>query len=323
MKSVIERAKTYLAHIPPAISGSGGHGPTFSAAVALVKGFSLSEDEALPLLEEWNATCDPPWREADLRHKLRSAATTSEKPEGYLLANDRDAPRRPYTPPTPTPSRDREAEERAAKRQNWPTFEAPTPEEIKRIATLRKLPTHEGVKLLARNNHIKVAACGGHHCYVITEGKFAQARRLDGGLFTMPDGRELKARNLSGSEGAFIGRHLIGAGPVLMVEGVVGLVEAATAVVLAGQTHWGILAATSAGSRFSRDPKFLERLRGRRVRMVVDADDAGQAGAASWLGSLESVGAIVDTAPLPPDVKDLGALLEFTNEAAIERIFEL
>ena len=86
MLSVIERARRYSAKCPGAVSGQGGHDATFHVAAALVHGFALGEAEALALLREWNQTCQPPWSEAELVHKVRSAATAQHsKPRGYLL----------------------------------------------------------------------------------------------------------------------------------------------------------------------------------------------------------------------------------------------
>jgi len=70
---IIERARKYLATIPPAVSGQGGHAQTLLAAEHLVRGFSLSDDDALALLSEWNQHCEPPWTESELRHKLTEA----------------------------------------------------------------------------------------------------------------------------------------------------------------------------------------------------------------------------------------------------------
>lgn len=87
--TIVERARLLIASCPPAISGSGGHGATFRVASALVWGFGLSPEEAMPLMMEYNATCSPPWPERDLWHKLRSALTTNQdKPRGHLLSGD-------------------------------------------------------------------------------------------------------------------------------------------------------------------------------------------------------------------------------------------
>ncbi|MFZ9229702.1 MAG: hypothetical protein ACO231_07950, partial [Prochlorococcaceae cyanobacterium] len=44
-----ERAALWLARVPPAISGSGGHNQTYTAAVGLTHGFCLSHSDALEL----------------------------------------------------------------------------------------------------------------------------------------------------------------------------------------------------------------------------------------------------------------------------------
>lgn len=81
------RAQAYAARIPAAVSGAGGHDQTFSAAVALVHGFGLTESDAWPILLEYNRRCTPPWSEAELRHKLTSATqlTHHSRERGYLL----------------------------------------------------------------------------------------------------------------------------------------------------------------------------------------------------------------------------------------------
>jgi len=72
-KSPADRARAYLAKVPGAIAGSSGHDWTYHAACLLVIDFSLSIEDAMPLLQEWNETCQPPWSESELLHKLESA----------------------------------------------------------------------------------------------------------------------------------------------------------------------------------------------------------------------------------------------------------
>jgi hypothetical protein len=73
----IERARRYLAKVDPAVSGQRGHDQTYYAACVLVRRFGLSESEALALLREFNKRCQPPWAEAQLLHKVRSAMRTA------------------------------------------------------------------------------------------------------------------------------------------------------------------------------------------------------------------------------------------------------
>lgn len=81
---VLERAAKYLARMEPSISGQSGHNKCFTAACAMVKGFALSESEALQLLKlEFNPRCEPAWSEKELAHKVRSAARQPGS-SGYL-----------------------------------------------------------------------------------------------------------------------------------------------------------------------------------------------------------------------------------------------
>lgn len=78
------RIARYMAEIPAAVSGQGGHKQTLKAAIALVRGFDLSPDAAYPHLANWNEGCTPPWCEGDLRRKLDEAAR-SNTPARYIL----------------------------------------------------------------------------------------------------------------------------------------------------------------------------------------------------------------------------------------------
>jgi hypothetical protein len=82
--NVVERARRYVAKIPGAVSGEHGHNRTFRVACALVLGFDLLPADALPVLAEWNRTCDPPWTHAELMHKLDGADSRPDQ-RGYLL----------------------------------------------------------------------------------------------------------------------------------------------------------------------------------------------------------------------------------------------
>lgn len=82
----VERARRYVAKMPPAISGSGGHDAAYRTACVLVLGFALSIDEAYPLFVEYNERCEPPWNEREIWHKLNDADKLTDA-RGYLLAN--------------------------------------------------------------------------------------------------------------------------------------------------------------------------------------------------------------------------------------------
>lgn len=302
MFSISDRAAAYLERLPPAIAGSGGHAATFNAAAVLTRGFAMPEADALPLLLAWNQShCQPPWSEADIRHKLRSAAT-STRPLGYLL-NDAETLSAPCSS-----GFGMDDEKKARQRESWPAFKVPTLAEIEAISRLRHLPG-SALRTAADAGLLRVGYYEHADCYILTEGTFAQARRLDGLPLPIRDGVS-KAKNLPGAVGAFIGASLLGeVSNVLLVEGCIGLLEALGSIALADAQGWTAIAATSASSRFHRAPDLLTRLKGRRVRIVPDADEAGLEAAATWLAAMEHAGAFPDAIELPPECKDLGPII--------------
>jgi hypothetical protein len=80
-----ERARRYLAAVPPATQGQHGDLHTFRMCCRLVRGFALSDADAFSLLAEWNRRCQPPWSEAELRDKLHNARWYGKEPVGGLV----------------------------------------------------------------------------------------------------------------------------------------------------------------------------------------------------------------------------------------------
>lgn len=81
----IERARRYVAQMDPSVAGQQGAAALFRAASVLVRGFALSLDDALPLLEEYDAQSDPPWGERECKRALRSARARGRMEIGALL----------------------------------------------------------------------------------------------------------------------------------------------------------------------------------------------------------------------------------------------
>lgn len=79
------RARAYLERTPPAVAGQHGDARTFQVCCRLVRGFALDDDEAFELLQSWNAGCEPPWSDAELRDKLRHARQYGRESVGGLL----------------------------------------------------------------------------------------------------------------------------------------------------------------------------------------------------------------------------------------------
>ena len=80
-----ERARAFLKRVDPAVSGQGGDLQTFRVCCRIVRGFDLSDDEAVRVLSEWNARCEPPWSEPELRQKVMNARKYGREPLGSLL----------------------------------------------------------------------------------------------------------------------------------------------------------------------------------------------------------------------------------------------
>lgn len=72
--ATFERLRRYIAKMPAAISGQGGHAATFAVALKIV-GNRLTAAEELELMCEYNERCQPLWSERELEHKLASART--------------------------------------------------------------------------------------------------------------------------------------------------------------------------------------------------------------------------------------------------------
>jgi putative DNA primase/helicase len=97
------RAVLYLQKCGPAISGAKGHDQAFKVACKVGPGFDLHPDTALKLIRDvWNPTCEPPWSDRELEHKIAQAYDL-EKRRGWLL----DEPRKTFNVVSP------EREERA------------------------------------------------------------------------------------------------------------------------------------------------------------------------------------------------------------------
>jgi hypothetical protein len=81
---VVERARRYVARIEPAIAGQHGDLHTFRVCCRIVRGFALSDEEALAVLTEWNLRCEPPWSERELRDKITRARRYGKEEIGRL-----------------------------------------------------------------------------------------------------------------------------------------------------------------------------------------------------------------------------------------------
>ena len=99
---VLDRAGLFLDALPEGIQDQGGSGATFNAALKIMDGFDLTNDEALDLLmDRYNPRCVPPWSLEELGKKVKDAAPRC-RDRGHLLREGRERPggaqRGPWTP---------------------------------------------------------------------------------------------------------------------------------------------------------------------------------------------------------------------------------
>jgi hypothetical protein len=87
-RGALDRARRYVSACEPAIEGRHGDATTFRICCRLVRGFALDDSEALLVLRQWNARCEPAWSERELLEKLRNARLYGREPVGGLIAQE-------------------------------------------------------------------------------------------------------------------------------------------------------------------------------------------------------------------------------------------
>ena len=280
-----DRARAYLDKLPPAIAGSGGHAATFAAACRLVE-FGISQEEAFPVLADWNQThCQPQWSERDLRHKLADAYRHAQ-PRPDFTTRPQSAPRwRPLCPPSP-----------AIKRPALPVLRPGTGQEIAALAELRGL-AREGVALASAKGLLRFGEFRGEAAWFVLDasGQVAQARRLDGERWPRPAGEPFKAWTLAGSQA----KWAVGIGEaarfpiVALCEGGPDLL-AACAFIVAESRERDVAPVAMLGGKIPIHPDALPRFAGKRVRIFPHLDETGANAANRWADQLAGAGADVD-----------------------------
>ena len=296
MKTQVERARAYLACVPGATAGAGGHNATFHAAAILVNGFALSPGDGLPLMLEWNTTCQPPWTEAELRHKLADAERRRDtKPRGYLLENSVAHASKRFTP-APAP---------AVPVRPLPVhsgFGPGTTEQIQRLADAR--PYHrQGLQWASERGLLVFGGWRGFDCYGLTDasGRVLELRRLDGVAFPAVPGTALgerKSHAVKGSQKAWpLGITEARDFPAIaLVEGLPDFLTAHYVSLWEQASHHSKRDARCAPvAMLSSSPEIhadaLPIFKGKFVRIFAHAEGAGLKGAAKWQPQLQAAGA--------------------------------
>lgn len=277
----VGRAAEYVAKLPLAVAGQGGHNVTMLAACRLVE-FGLDEAHAWPLLVRWNQThCQPPWTEAELRHKLADAfKRTGPKP--CFTDDPRNCRAAPSLPPAAT----------ARKCLIVPPLRPGTAHDLARLAALRSL-TREGIELASTKGLLSFGQFRGHPAWFVCDAsrRVAQARRLDG----EPWAEGVKAWTLAGSQAAWpvgIG-EAAGFPTVALCEGSADLLAACAFILAEGRERDCAPVAMLGGcARIHADA--LPLFAGKRVRIFAHVDDTGAKAAERWAEQLAEAGTTVD-----------------------------
>ena len=151
---------------------------------------------------------------------------------------------------------------------------------------------------------VRFTEIDNHPCMIISdrEERAAEIRRLDGTLF--PNGSKafpLRGVTKSWLVGAELLRREGSDTSVMIVEGATDLLTAFDLHVKykksGGHRAWVPVALLGAGCR-NLDAACAALIRGRRVRLVPDGDDAGDTMVVNWLRVLRSIGCKVDIAQM-------------------------
>jgi hypothetical protein len=87
----VARAERFLLAVDAAVAGQHGDLRTLRICCRVVRGFELSDHEAMSVLSEWNARCQPPWSERELLMKVQNARKYGREPLGGLVRYERAA----------------------------------------------------------------------------------------------------------------------------------------------------------------------------------------------------------------------------------------
>ena len=184
-------------------------------------------------------------------------------------------------------------------------LQRPTLCEVIALAGLRDWPTFAGLELAASRGLLRMADVTRrgetHRSWIFTDDarRSAQARRLDGGEWP-GDGYTFKSNSLRTDP-----EHPPGLADVLACDRRVVLLcegepDALAALLLAWcadlSGEMGVLCLT--GARKPLAPTVLEKLWGRRCRVMLQSDPTGREGALVWAESIHAAGISVDLASL-------------------------
>lgn len=316
--NAVDRARNYLARIPSAVSGSGGHAATYRAACR-VREFGLSWDEALSLLAEWNEThCQPKWTDSELEHKLADAFRKVVPQSDFLQRNGAAVRRSPSRYVAPQRTRPDCGANAPRTMPRIPTHHRGTEHEIATLAALRGVSV-AGLQLASERGVLRFGVFMERDAWFILDrsGRIAQARRLDG----QPWFERVKAWTLKRSQAQWpVGIEEAQPFPIVaLTEGGGDMLALCHLIAHANRTD--IASVSVLGSAMNIHPDALPHFRGKCVRVFAQSDDAGRKAEDRWTEQLQTIAASVESINVtglrfdtdsPPS--DWNELIRFTGD---------
>lgn len=192
------------------------------------------------------------------------------------------------------------------KRINWPSkLTEGDRATLKAFAASRGL-TFPAVHVMTKAGILRFTIIHGNECFVITDasGRCAEIRRMDGKLFGDKKQFKLAGVNKQWLPGIDLLRTAPKSTAVIITEGATDLLSACDLYSRYRREHGGSYswqpAALLGAECKTLDPEAAQLIRGRHVRLVPDADPAGDKMADHWTALLRKVGCSVDVVNLPP-----------------------
>jgi len=191
------------------------------------------------------------------------------------------------------------------KRINWPSkLTEGDRTTLKAFAASRGL-TFPAVQAMGRAGILRFTIIDGNECFVITDdsGKCAEIRRMDGKVFGRNKQFPLAGVNKQWLPGIDLLRTAPKSTAIIITEGATDLISACDLYSRyrrdhGGRNSWQPAALLGATCK-TLDPVAAQLMRGRRVRLVPDADDEGDQMADNWSSLLRKIGCSVDVVNLP------------------------
>lgn len=199
------------------------------------------------------------------------------------------------------------AEPKPSKLIDWPAeLVEGTTETWEAFAKLRGL-TYSATWVLVQAGILRFCKIDGIKCFVITDASrhAAEIRRVDRKPFGQSKAYPLPGVDKSWMPGLELLRQAPPSTAILITEGATDLISAVDLYARyrrkhGGKESWQPMALLGATCR-NLHPDVVELIRGRRVRIVPDGDDAGDGMAENWSAILRKIGCTVDVVNLPRD----------------------